>query len=1262
QKNIYEILNLFNNKFNLQKVFIEGAPKGKFSPVLLTSIPDEKVRKLTIDRLFNKGLLSAAEYFEVIHNTGKVYGVEDWGVYLENYNRLKKLLTLKQQIVPKVEQLNKAVKQLQDKYLSKEIKVFAKKLDRIKEDKFYKIDLIAKSLNISLDFYPETKKYIELVNISKTLKLNRIGRELKEFFVRLQNIVPYGVYTRLQQKLQNQKNIDEYYLALIKVAESYGGDLLKQYPNLVKFFNYIKLNYRINPTLLAQEERLLKHEILVRYARKLIDKEILKLTLNTQSLKNLVNLTIVPEEYEYFVKNKDEYSLLIRKYFGEDFIEILDILEEKDLYKFYDVNLTRNYVFYKNLLDSLITELKSAKQNTTDSQIQTTQSQLESKRLYIFITGGFHTQVTDYFKQLGISYLVIMPNVTKYYYSDKIYEKLALGKVELTDFLKNAFSVLLTQKLRTGEEGSIKVSIETILNALISQGGEVKIEQVQPLLRDWADQLKKDETRSKLKESGVKEKVISEIVEFLEKTDIQKIGDDKYLVKINDESCEVEFEKSGNIKVNKVNNLTKEHRHGISLWNRIVSAAIAVTIPVAIFAGITYIIGHGIIGGPFGFILGLLSAGRFIRQIIYFAKASRTRGEPVVNFERIKENLAKFFPHKLISRLQEGKANRFTPAYTDKENKENIYINTEIFSRLNIFEQYSVIKHELRHLLFLKKHKSLSKIPFLSELFVIFVEIFDNLKSIIYTAFFPKRLTDPASLKQEIRSLTDQFLLPPQLFKIKNKLEKLILKGPRDISFLISMFKYKLDLFAPWFLLGKFGKEKGYNSIGGHLAFINIYLRGAIKRLADEREKRDEIKFDLKNESGETIISGEKTIKEWQKELERIKKEINKWKKGINSLVISEEVKKRLREAEEKYKLLENAIINERIRIQNEEMQKVLNLINSINTEVLESEDLLQQVNTKKLEVEAEIRNLVSKISKQLEQKKEELQKIGLFTQDVTNWIDRLNALSQKPILEDDVNELIEIIEKINSFIKTNLTGNKAEELSKNYGKNKEYYETLLMSEELKDLGLAIKNRAYFKGIDDIFDKIKELVKDSTENRLIIDGYLTPRRYVIYKILVELTRLVMAFLTTFVSFKISFVLSIPILGATSLGAIIIGILIFLFHYYIFWPVAHKIILFLMDIFSVPLSKIGLVKPPVGQEMLSMDELKQKLEEYKKQKGVPYTLVVPIPCRSVEGDAGFYVKKEVEALKPTLDFLGDNFRIVFVFLTSEGLPAEQERQK
>ena len=129
QKNIYEIIKLLDGRYNVGKIFVEGAPKGKVDTTLLSSLPEE-IRGKTLDNLLSKGLISGAEYYAVKESKDKLYGLEDWGTYLDNLNRIRKIIDNKEKYSKIANNINNQILVLKKKYLSKDLKRLEKFFDK----------------------------------------------------------------------------------------------------------------------------------------------------------------------------------------------------------------------------------------------------------------------------------------------------------------------------------------------------------------------------------------------------------------------------------------------------------------------------------------------------------------------------------------------------------------------------------------------------------------------------------------------------------------------------------------------------------------------------------------------------------------------------------------------------------------------------------------------------------------------------------------------------------------------------------------------------------------------------------------------------------------------------------------------------------------------------------------------------------------------------------------------------------------------------
>lgn len=681
QRNIFEIIKLFDDKYDVRKILVEGAPNNKVNSVLFTTIPDKNICVSLLDYLLNKGLISGAEYYESLLNKGKLYGVEEWQVYNENYERIKRLLSLKSDNIDIVNNIVNKIEYLKDKYLSKKIKKIEKSINK----EFYEKHAAVK---IDFNFYPEIEKYLRIKQFSKQINVKKVNHELKLYLEYLRSILSYRLYNSLQQKLSYSANIEEYYLLLVLISERYDTiKVINKYPNLSKFFKYIKLNYEINPQNLIVEEKLLKEEILNRYINNQIEKEILFLYSFANTVKNLVALNINPKEYEYYKSNKERFIILLKKYFEDVEIKnIISILENKDFEDFYSTNIKRNEIFF-NSLEKLLDNFNivTNKEPTDNLDIL---SNLQNFKIYILVTGGFHTEITKFFKNKEISYIVISPNVTKDY-NNEIYEKIILGNINIELFLKNAFAPQLAN-VGLSPETAEGIMMGFILMEIL-QGKDFN--SIQEDINKWKERLKETSDSQ-----GLSQNILRLKVSFKEEQNKIILGSREFQVILS---------KNGKkIAIKDIKLLSKTEN--FSLRNKLY------IVGGSIFASI--IISFLLTNSLFNPVLLLFSTvinSLYLLEFGYLIKAKFKFGK---KYELIEEFKNKPFIEET------RKPFWYRPAFVEGE---TIYINTDSLIRLPQWLQKIIYHHETRHLALKNRVKSY----LLREILINILEILDFLKT-----------------------------------------------------------------------------------------------------------------------------------------------------------------------------------------------------------------------------------------------------------------------------------------------------------------------------------------------------------------------------------------------------------------------------------------------------------------------------------------------------------------------------------------------------
>ena len=353
QKNINSILAFFDTKYGLNKIFVEGAPEGKTNLSLFTGIADQSIKDKTLDSLLNEGLLSGAVYYGAKNNKENIYGLENWGLYKENANRMSVLLSDKSGSSAVCSDLGTKLEKTLGLHGSSKLITANYKFNEASKSK-ERYNVFAKTAvknDISLLQFPNLNRQVAISLLSRQIRFKKLPQDLQAFLKGIQEKTPYGVYKTIAEKLSDSSRDGEFYLNLQEVAYTYAPNLLFKYANVANFLEYVRLNYSVNPMALVEEEGRFKQAVLERNTRTLIDQELVFMQGMTDMLKGFAALGMTPTDYAFFKNHVEEYKITLMKYYGpEQTAEVRKLLDNKELYAYYDINLQRNEVFAKALL------------------------------------------------------------------------------------------------------------------------------------------------------------------------------------------------------------------------------------------------------------------------------------------------------------------------------------------------------------------------------------------------------------------------------------------------------------------------------------------------------------------------------------------------------------------------------------------------------------------------------------------------------------------------------------------------------------------------------------------------------------------------------------------------------------------------------------------------------------------------------------------------------------------------------------------------
>ena len=122
QKNISNIIGLFDDKYGVKGIYVEGA-YGQVSTKWLNVGKEESIKKAVMDKLIEVGRLTGAEYYSA--KTGKteiIKGLESKEEYFDNLKRFGAIIGNQEVIGLHISAIRETVKGLRDRYYNRQQK------------------------------------------------------------------------------------------------------------------------------------------------------------------------------------------------------------------------------------------------------------------------------------------------------------------------------------------------------------------------------------------------------------------------------------------------------------------------------------------------------------------------------------------------------------------------------------------------------------------------------------------------------------------------------------------------------------------------------------------------------------------------------------------------------------------------------------------------------------------------------------------------------------------------------------------------------------------------------------------------------------------------------------------------------------------------------------------------------------------------------------------------------------------------------------
>ncbi|MFC1576615.1 hypothetical protein ACFL3J_02980, partial [Candidatus Omnitrophota bacterium] len=215
----------------------------------------------------------------------------------------------------------------------------------------------------------------------------------------------------------------DYYVYLIKRAKVINVDL-SDFPELQKYIVYISIHDAIDKSKVAEEMGILEGKIKETLYENETQKELDLLSKNLTLTKNLFNISLSREDYNYYLANKKDFNTKVFTSFIKKEAPRYKIKAKLDR-NIYDLNKYRNNMarFYKY-------SFKRDKAFLENLVVASPKGESQAN-VAVLTTGGFHTEnLCKLFREKGVSYVSIMPSFKNVEGYENRYFSLLAGKVD----------------------------------------------------------------------------------------------------------------------------------------------------------------------------------------------------------------------------------------------------------------------------------------------------------------------------------------------------------------------------------------------------------------------------------------------------------------------------------------------------------------------------------------------------------------------------------------------------------------------------------------------------------------------------------------------------------------------------------------------------------------------------------------------------------------------------------------------------------------
>ncbi|MFH1798916.1 MAG: hypothetical protein ABH844_06270 [Candidatus Omnitrophota bacterium] len=436
QHSISNIISYLSDNYDVNLVMLEGG-KGNYDLSVFTKIENPETRNKVSDYFVKQGRVSGAEYF-AINNPNKVtlFGIEDENLYMANLNAYKKSLSFKKEADGYLEALTRIVDNLKREIYSSELIELDEiiKAYREKDTDFKKyvtaLSDKTQSSQIELSSFKNITLLIEILIKEGGINFEEANKERAALVGKLEAKLSKFELERLVKMTVDFKKQDitneDFYAYLFKKARFANVDFTSL-PNLVEYSKYVKEYEAIDKGTLFREIKTLESALMEKMLNTDDEKTLYALDKNLQIMKNMFNVSLIKEDYDYYLANKSDFNT-------QNFLNFFRCNPERGqkgrVEGSYPTNNLINLDSFRKTMENFYAY--SLKRDNAFIENMESKLKRENKKVTILVTGGFHTgNLKDIFKTKGYSYVEVMPKMDTQDVENPYFRLLSGGKSQV---------------------------------------------------------------------------------------------------------------------------------------------------------------------------------------------------------------------------------------------------------------------------------------------------------------------------------------------------------------------------------------------------------------------------------------------------------------------------------------------------------------------------------------------------------------------------------------------------------------------------------------------------------------------------------------------------------------------------------------------------------------------------------------------------------------------------------------------------------------